>query len=231
MSSTSANQRAAVIFDLDGVLLDSEELHFRAYNEVLAEFGVQVGKKEYAEHWIGAGHGPEYAVAQYALPITASELRARKAPKYRRWLESGARLMPGARATVERLYGDFLLGIATNSSQRDVRWVLERLDLQRYFAAVVTREDYARAKPAPDAYVKVRADLGVAPAQCLVVEDSPRGVLAARAAALAVVAVPNEFTRLCAFPPATEIVEKLERITPEFVRAHLGPAGTESILA
>lgn len=221
MSKPRRKAQAAVIFDLDGVLLDSEELHYRAYSEVLAEFGVTVGRDEYAEHWIGAGHGPEYAVETYALPLTPAELRARKAPIYRRLLQSSVQLMPGARAVVEQLFAEFSLAIATNSSRPDVNWALTHLGLEPYFDAIVAREDYREAKPAPDAYLAVQAALSLPSEKGLVVEDSPRGVLAARAAGFRVVAVPNEFTRLCTFPPETEIVDDLSCICPSFVRSRL----------
>ncbi|GBD24719.1 Fructose-1-phosphate phosphatase YqaB [bacterium HR30] len=213
------------MFDLDGVLLDSEELHYRAYSEVLAAFGVVVGRQEYAEHWIAAGHGPEYAVETYSLPVTPAELRARKAPVYRRLLQAGLQPMPGAQLVLEQLSREFALGIATNSSRADVDWVLSQLGWQHFFEVVVGREDYREAKPAPDAYLTARSQLAVPPEHCLVVEDSPRGVLAARAAGLRAVAVPNEFTRVCTFPPGTELVEHLSDITPSFVRLRLERGG------
>ncbi|MCX8070945.1 MAG: HAD family phosphatase [Candidatus Binatia bacterium] len=224
MSSANPTGSAAVVFDLDGVLLDSEGLHYQAYCQVLREFDVVIGQEEYAEHWIGAGHGPEYAVERYRLPITPTELRARKAPLYRELLHTRAQLMPHARDVVEGLYREFALGVATNSGREDVDWVLARFDLRRFFSAVIAREDYREAKPAPDAYVAVRALLAVPAHRCLVVEDSPRGVLAARAAGLPVVAVPNEFTRVCVFPPGTPRIAGLSAVTPAFVRAQLDRA-------
>ncbi len=221
MTTLGQNKRAAVVFDLDGVLVDSEELHYRAYSEVLAAFGVVIGRREYAEHWIGAGHGPEHVVERYALPLSPAELRSRKAPIYRRLLESGVPPMPGADVVVAQLSRQFALGIATNSSRSDVNWILNRFGWQRYFDAVIAREDYREAKPAPDAYLAAQAALAVPPEGCLVVEDSPRGVLAARSAGLRVVVVPNAFTRICTFPDGTEIVEGLSVITPSFVRQRL----------
>ena len=221
MSGTPGRAEAGVIFDLDGVLLDSEELHYRAYSEVLAQFGVQVSREEYAVHWIGEGTGPEYAVHTYRLPITAADLRRQKAPLYRKLLESSVSLMPGARAAVDRLAPHFRLAIATNSSRADVHWVLARFGLKEAFQAVIAREDYQHAKPAPDAYLAARAALELPAERCLVLEDSPRGVRAAQAAGLAVVAVPNAFTACCTFPEGTERATSLDVVTPEFVRAHL----------
>ena len=86
-------RNAAVIFDLDGVLIDSEGLQYQAYAQVLGRFGVTVTRAEYAAQWIGAGRGPEYAVAAYALPLAPDELRALKAPVYRALLHDNLQLM------------------------------------------------------------------------------------------------------------------------------------------
>lgn len=206
-----------VVFDLDGLLLDSEELHYRAYNAVLRRFGVEVDRREYALHWIGEGHGPEYAVEHYRLPISPAELRAAKAPIYSELLAREAELMPGARAALARLAPQARLAIATNSSRRDVDFVLRRFSLEGWFFAVVVREDYIHAKPAPDAYREAVKRLGVPAGEVLVVEDSPRGVRAAQAAGLAVLAVPNAFTRYCTFPDAVEQLACLEELTWERV--------------
>jgi HAD superfamily hydrolase (TIGR01509 family) len=213
-----------VLFDLDGVLLDSEELHFLAYNAVLARFGVQVDRREYALHWICEGHGPEYAVARYSLPLSAAELRAAKAPLYTSLLEREARLMPGVQEVLERLAGEVRLGIATNSGRHDVEQILQRFALARHFSVVVTREDYERAKPAPDAYRVALERLGLPASRVLVVEDSPRGARAALANGLAVVAIPNEFTRHCAFPPQVPLLPALTVLSPAWLRSQLGLA-------
>ncbi len=212
-----------VVFDLDGVLLDSEALHYRAYNTVLARYGVSVGRQEYAEHWICAGHGPEYAVERYRLPLSPAELRAAKAPLYRELLLREARLMPGARKALEGLAAVAKLGLATNSAREDVDYIVERFELRPFFSALVAREDYPRAKPAPDAYRVALERLGLAPAEVLVVEDSPRGVRAARANGLAVVAIPNEFTRLCSFPPNVAFLAHLDQLTADRFEEWLRP--------
>lgn len=211
----------AVIFDLDGVLIDSEGLQHQAYAQVLQRFGVCIGVDEYAEHWIAAGRGPEYAVKTYRLPVQAHELRALKSAVYHDILRRQVTLMPGAVDALTRLQGRFALGLATNSHRADVSFVMEHFDLRRFFASVVTREDYALAKPEPDAYVSAAAGLNMAPESCVVVEDTYRGVLAAHRAGALPLAVPNRFTRNNDFSLAVKVLGSLGDLTVSVVEGLL----------
>lgn len=218
----SAASRDAVVFDLDGVIVDSEPLQYESYAEVLAPLGVRITREEYGREWIGAGGGPEYAVRTHALSVSPAELRARKVEVYRRRLRDEARLMHGVPGVLERLGGCYPLGLATNSSEIDTSIVLDRFDLRRRFAAVVTRELYERAKPAPDAYLTAAARLGCSPRRCVVLEDSWRGVGAAHAAGCVCVAVPNELTTGQDFSLAVRLVQSLDEVTPALVEELLG---------
>ena len=211
----------AVIFDLDGVLIDSEALQYQAYSQVLERFGVRVTRDEYATHWIAAGRGPEYAVRQFRLPLAPDELRALKHPVYHQLLQEHIRLMPGATAALRRLQPRFALAVATNSNRDDVGFVLDHLDLRRYFAAVVVRDDYARAKPEPDAFLVAASRLGIAAAACVVVEDSYRGVVAAHRAGAVVVAIPNRFTRGGDFSLAELVLPNLDALAVEVIHGLL----------
>ncbi len=208
---------AAVVFDLDGVLIDSEGLQYRAYAQVLARYGVQVSLEEYARHWIADGRGPEYAVDRYRLPLSPVDLRALKGEVYHAILRAEVALMPGVPEVLARLSPHFPLGIATNSGRSDVQLVIDRFGWATVFRAVVSREDYASAKPAPDAYLTVAARLGVTPARCLVVEDAHRGVVAASRAGAVVVAVPNAFTRHNDFTLAATVLDALSALNVDVV--------------
>jgi HAD superfamily hydrolase (TIGR01509 family) len=207
----------AVIFDLDGVLIDSEALQHKAYSAVLARFGITVGIETYAQHWIAAGRGPEYAVATFHLPLTAADLRQKKSEVYYDILRREVTLMPGVQDALARLQSRFPLAVATNSSRRDVDFVMQRFELTPYFAAIVTREDYAIAKPAPDAFLKAAERLQTPPDRCLVVEDAQRGVLAAHRAGIKVVVVPNQFTYGSDFSLATRVLSSLDELSAALV--------------
>lgn len=208
---------AGVIFDLDGVIIDSEELQYQAYTAVLATFGVAVSRAEYGREWVAKGRGPEYAVAAYNLSVSAAELRARKNPVYHAMLRDAVRLMPAAVPALERLHRCFPLALATNSNAADTHFVLDHFELHRYFAAVVTRECYVEAKPAPDAFRAAAVAIDRAPAVCVVIEDAYKGVMAAVGAGCRCIAVPNEFTRENDFSRATRVVESLAAVSVELV--------------
>lgn len=212
----------AVIFDLDGVLIDSEELQYAAYRRVLADFGIEVGRDEYAREWIAAGRGPEYAVRHYGLPLSPDELRARKNPVYHRILQDEVRLMPGVVPALERLGARFPMAVATNSSVVDTGYVMQRFQLRRHFRAVVTREGYRGAKPEPDAFLAAAAALELPPRECVVIEDAHKGVLAAHRAGARCIAVPHAFTAANDFSLADRIIGGLGELTVELVLEVLG---------
>jgi HAD superfamily hydrolase (TIGR01509 family) len=204
---------SAIIFDLDGVLLDSEGLQYEAYVQVLRDLGVAITLEEYGQHWIAAGQGPEYAVRTYRLPVDAPGLRALKHPVYHEILRQRAALMPGALDALERMHPRFTLALATNSNRTDVAFVMERFGLRRFFAWIITREDYVFPKPNPDAFLAAAARLNVPPHSCLVVEDAHKGIVAARRAGAVPVAVPNAYTRGNDFSLAAVILDSLDELT------------------
>jgi len=208
-----------VLFDLDGVLADTERLHWTAYRRVLQEFGVDVGLEEYGAQWTSTGRGPEYACRTYRLPLTPDELRARKAPVYLALLQAGVAACPGACAALERLRPRWQVGVATNAARAEVDLVLGKLGVAGLLHAVIAREDYLHAKPAPDAYLAAAAALGLAPATCIVVEDSARGVQAAVAAGMRVLAIPGELTRDNDFRSCVRCLRHLDELTPELLEA------------
>ncbi|MFN8544333.1 MAG: HAD family phosphatase [Candidatus Binatia bacterium] len=183
-----------VLFDMDGTLADTERIHWQAYRDVLAAYGVDVGIEEYRCHWIAVDGGPEYACATYRLPITPAELRVRKTERYRARIRAGVAPMPGAREAVERLRATHRIAVATNTVRSEAELILRQVGIVDRLHAIVAREDYAGAKPAPDAYLAAAAAVGLAPRECVVVEDTTRGVQSGIAAGMVVIAVPSDLT-------------------------------------
>jgi HAD superfamily hydrolase (TIGR01509 family) len=208
-----------VLFDFDGVLADTERLHWQAYRTVLLEYGVDVGLEEYRVHFIARGGGPEYACRTYRLPIEPDALRARKAPVYLALVGARVTARAGAVEALGRLRPAYRLALATNAARAEVALVLDRLGMAGLLDATVAREDYRRAKPAPDAYLTAAAALSLPPAACVVVEDTERGVRAALAAGMRVVAVPHDLTADNDFRGCTRRLSHLDELTPEVLRA------------
>jgi beta-phosphoglucomutase len=208
-----------VLFDLDGVLADTERLHWAAYRALLREHGRDIPLDEYRHRFIAEGGGPEWACAALALPLTPDELRRLKAPRYRALLDAELRECPGARAALARLRPTHRLAVATNSLRAEVDLILGRLGMADLLQATIAREDYLHAKPAPDAYLAAAAALGLAPAECVVVEDTARGVRAAHAAGIPAIAVPHDLTFDNDFTGCVRRLPSLDALTAPLLAA------------
>ena len=207
-----------VLFDLDGTLADTEPLQWEAYRNVLRPFGVEIGMEEYRRRWIAVDGGAEYACATYGLPIDAAELRHRKTIAYRALIAAGVAPRPGARQVLERLRPHYRLAVATNSVRAEVAIVLGHLGITDLLEAVIAREDYVAAKPAPDAYRAAAQALALPPAACVVIEDTSRGVQAGLAAGCTVVALATELTFDNDFTGAARRVTALDEVTLPLLR-------------
>lgn len=210
---------SAAIFDLDGLLADTECLHCRAYQMALSEHGVELGDAEYAEHWVRFGNGIADWVTLRGLTLDPHALRLRKAGHYLDLLASSLRPMEGALELLESLRGKMKIALASSSYRDAVDGVLAGLGIAHFFEVIVSGLDVARVKPAPEIFLKAAADLGVAPARCLVFEDAEKGVIAAHRAGMRCIAVPNPYTRHHDFSKATKVCSSLKEITPEVLRS------------
>jgi beta-phosphoglucomutase len=207
----------AVIFDLDGLLADTEKLHSRAWRETLAMSGVIVSEAEYAEHWIRAGLGIGEYLERRRLELDLDTLRKRKAEIYHGLVEASACAMPGALALVRALHGRKRLGLATSSYLESATAVLARVDVGRYLEVIGTYESAPRRKPHPDVLLYVAGRLKVAPDACVALDDAEKGIVAAHAAGMKSIAVPTVDTRDNDFSRATLVVPSLHAISPELI--------------
>jgi HAD superfamily hydrolase (TIGR01509 family) len=143
----------------------------------------------------------------------AIQVEARK--RYRLMVERDLKLMPFARETLEKTALGFITALVTNTPLSQVEPILKRAGLRDYLHHLVTREDYADPKPAPDCYLAASRKTGCAPAECLAVEDAPRGVRAAVAAGMPCVAVLNEMTRYEPPEGAVAVLNSLSELDVE----------------
>jgi HAD superfamily hydrolase (TIGR01509 family) len=210
----------AIIFDLDGVLLDSEQVWDEAREQLAKERGGRW--HENAQRDMMGMSSPEWSRYMHdvvGLPEPPEEISRevvrRLASLYREHLP----VLPGAREAVERLAVRWPLGLASSSNRELIDLVLELMGVARLFKATVSSEEVPRGKPAPDVYLEAAARLGVDPSHAAAVEDSENGIRAAKAAGMRVLAIPNEH-----FPPAEEalaqadvVLESLAELTAEAV--------------
>jgi HAD superfamily hydrolase (TIGR01509 family) len=209
----------ALIFDLDGLLADTECLHCRAYQMALLEYDIELNEADYAEHWVRFGGGIGDWLTRQGLTLDPGSIRLRKSKHYLDLLASSLRPMDGALELLGACHGKRRIALASSSYRDAVDGVLNGLGIAGFFDVVVSGLDVARVKPAPDIFLKAARDLGVEPAECLVLEDAEKGVLAAHHAGMRCVAVPNPYTRHHDFSKAARVCESLREITEELLQS------------
>jgi HAD superfamily hydrolase (TIGR01509 family) len=217
----ASGEIAAVIFDLDGVLLDSET----AWVEVKREYTEESGG-----HWqeraqldmlgMSSIEWSRYMHDQLGVPVPPERISSQVADRLVQQYRQRLPLLPGALEGVRSLAQHWPLGLATSSNRNVIDLVLKEAHLMDAFAATVSSEEVERGKPAPDVYLETARRLEVDPCACVAIEDSSNGIRSAHAAATTVIAVPNKD-----FPPepdalalAALVLDSLEELTPERVR-------------
>ena len=186
------------IFDLDGTLVDSYDAHFEAWNRVSARHGVEVSADDYLRHfgrrnedllrecWLRAGRGE-------LSPTEIAELDDEKESLYREIVAHRLPLMEGARELVASVRAaGFRTAVGSSGPPLNVRRAIEALGLDVAFDAIVTGRDVRRSKPDPECFLLAAQRLGVAPARCVVFEDAPAGIAAAKAAGMRCIAITSK---------------------------------------
>jgi HAD superfamily hydrolase (TIGR01509 family) len=199
----------AVIFDMDGVLLDSEPLHDEVARAVLAECGVTTVSPDL---YVGMTTLDSFTVIcrEFALSQDPAELDARYAARVIPLLRARARPLPGVPDVPRALRARGLrLAVASSSRMDVIEATLDGLGVGGLFDAIVSAVDVPRGKPAPDVFLEAARRLAVPPETCVVIEDSERGVQAARAAGMRCVAIPCSVTRAHDFHGATLVLDGL----------------------
>jgi HAD superfamily hydrolase (TIGR01509 family) len=214
----------ALVFDFDGLILDTETPEYESWCQVYREHGAELA----LDVWLQCiGGGPElfdpYAhLAQACGQVVDPEtIRRKRRPGYEMIVHNQP-LLPGVETllTAARERG-LKLAVASSSSHAWVVGHLERRGLLPFFHAVKTADDVARVKPAPDLYLAATAALGVAPQRAVAFEDSANGARAAKAAGLYCIAVPNPMTRHLDLSHADLILDSLERLALDELANHL----------
>lgn len=187
---------SAVIFDMDGVLLDSEPLHYEAVRQALAEQGVDFPLDDYARY-LGTTLTSTWdeLCERYPITMTLAEFEARYNSDVLKQYQAGAPLIPGARELIERLLdAGVSIAVASSSHRQWVEAALTGAGLREYFDQTTAGDEVSVGKPSPEIYLKAAQKLGFDPANCIAVEDAPAGVESANAAGMKVVLVRSELT-------------------------------------
>jgi HAD superfamily hydrolase (TIGR01509 family) len=210
----------AVVFDLDGVLVDSESIWDHARREVVSATGGKWRESATtAMMGMSSSEWSRYLRDELAVPLDTDEINARVVDLVLGAYHREVPLLPGAVAAVRRLAARWPLGIASSANRPVIDTALEAAGLTDAFAATVSGDEVARGKPAPDVYLAAANKLGIDPDRAAAVEDSSNGLRAAAAAGMTVVAVPNR-----QFPPSADAlslaqvsVGSIGELTPDVI--------------
>ncbi|MGC5038915.1 HAD family hydrolase [Streptomyces sp. DT190] len=183
----------SVIFDLDGTLVDSEPHYYEAGRQTLAAYGVRDFTWSDHERYVGISTRETVAdwKDRYGLPATVEELLAAKNRRYLELARSAARAYPEMRMFVELLAAEGVpMAVASGSSPEAIAAVLTGTGLDAHLHTVVSADEVAHGKPAPDVFLEAARRLGASPADCVVLEDAAPGAAAAHAAGMRCIAIP-----------------------------------------
>jgi HAD superfamily hydrolase (TIGR01509 family) len=210
----------AVVFDLDGILVQSEELWDAARRELAAEHGIEwPDTATDAMMGMSSKEWSKYVHDEVGVPDPPEEINRRVLE----WVEKRYRedlpWIPGAQEAVKRMATAFPLGLATSSNREIIDIVVEAGGFEDLFQTTVSSEEVERGKPAPDVYLEAVRRMNVDPANTAAIEDSTNGLLSAHNAGMRVIAIPND-----AHPPAEKglavadvVLESIEKLSPGVV--------------
>lgn len=212
---------AAVVFDFDGVLVDSEPAHYRAFQEVLEPRGLGYSWQRYCEHFIGFDDrdGFREAFRDQGREMTGLELEElirEKHGAFERAMAAGLEPVPGAVACVEQLAAAYPLALCSGALRTEIEPTLRGLGLEGTFRVIVAAEDVTASKPDPVGYQLALAELGrvlgrtLDPGSCVAIEDTPTGVASARGAGLRVIGLDSSGAG--SLTEADRVVPALDRI-------------------
>jgi HAD superfamily hydrolase (TIGR01509 family) len=213
----------AILWDNDGVLVDTEELYYRATREGLAELGIELGVADYVELSLRRGASCFDLASERGVDAPRIEAtRLRRNARYEELLRGGVELIDGVAETLHALRDVARMAIVTSTRPEHFALVHDRTGIREHVELVLTRADYTRSKPDPQPYLMAAERLGVSPADCLVVEDTERGLVSATRAGMRCVVIPRGLSAGGDYAGAYRVLTHVAELLP-IVRALTAP--------
>lgn len=203
----------AILWDNDGVLVDTEHLYCDATRQVLATVGVYLSDDQYRDMFLMQNYGAWHLVAARGHSESEiAQLRAQRDAVYSKLLHGRNHTIAGVEEVLQSLHGRFAMGVVTSSQRSHFEIIHAASGLLRYFDFVLTREDYANSKPDPEPYLAGIAKTGLHATECIAVEDTPRGLTAATGAGIKCVIIPNALTVGGDFASAYKVLREIREL-------------------
>lgn len=208
-----------ILWDNDGVLVDTEGLYFRATQEVLRTVGVPLTADQFKEISLRRGESTFVLAAEHGISDDEiARLRHQRDRRYAELLGSQSWAIEGAQDVLRSLHGQVRMGVVTSARKVHFETAHAQTGLRQYLDFVLTREDYERTKPHPEPYLTALARHDLRQEDCIVVEDSERGLAAATAAGLPCLIVLSDWSRDADFSGATKVLESIREVPGEVLK-------------
>jgi len=208
-----------VIFDLDGLVVKTEELHCRTWVDTLAARDITLAPAEFYDIWTRQGGGIQIFLKQRGIELDVADARKEKRQRYHDALRQELQLYEHARPAITRLGQQYPLALVTGSYGPDCHLIVDLAQIREYFNPIVSRSDVTYSKPHPEGLWKASEAMGIPAAECVVLEDAEKGIVAAYRAGMKSIAVPNQYTADHDFSKADRVVEDLGEVTIELIES------------
>lgn len=210
-----------IIFDLDGLLIDSQPLQYQSYNSVFSSYGYPITKKDWEQEWVHNSISCKDWVQKNNIPLNYVDLRTEKQKIYKKLIVSDLKLKKGANYAISLLMKHYKLCIASASQKTLIDVVADKFNFNSRFNNIVSDQEsqIKRGKPFPDVFLYVAKQMQVLPEECLVIEDSVAGLKAAKSANMKCIICPDDFCEfeLSNFSNANRIINNLGEISLELI--------------
>ena len=201
----------AVIFDLDGLMIDSERFHFKAYKKFLSKFNVVFNIENYIPYFgVSDADISIDLINKFKLPITKEELMEKKNKIFKSSFIKKVTLKRGLLNLLKKLHkNNYSLAVASSSHIDEIKTILSSLKISHFFKSIISVDFIKDGKPAPDIFLLAAKNLNIKPEDCLVLEDAPGGVIAAKKAGMKCYAIPSTENKDNDFSKADRILNSL----------------------
>lgn len=209
----------AVLFDMDGVIVDTEPLHRKAYFQTFEDLNISVSEEFYTSL---TGTSTKKATSmikeEYQLEVTSEEITALKRKYFKHFFDTDPdfNLLPGVRELIINYYEKGIkLVLASSASMNTINWVFEKFDIGQYFMGKISGADLEESKPNPEIFIKAAEIAGELKENCMVIEDSTNGILAANRAGIFCAAYKSEHSSMQDYQLANILVSNFSEIEPQ----------------
>jgi beta-phosphoglucomutase len=198
----------AILFDFDGIIVDAEPVHLKAFQEVLDQNGIFLSEEEYYERYLALDDRTLFSNILRDRNMnfddfTIVDFMQKKSESYEKLIREDIKIFPGVIDFVNSVYKKYLLGIGSGALKHEIEFILDYAGIRDKFSVVVSAEDVQKCKPDPEVFMKALLKINkklpygsspIYPSECLVIEDSSAGIRAARVARMRTLAITNSYT-------------------------------------